>query len=70
MALGAVGAMQVAFERTLEYALERKAFGQEIGHHQVIRHKLAEIAVTIEAGATSPTRRCAATSPARTRCAR
>jgi acyl-CoA dehydrogenase len=50
MALGAVGAMQVAFERTLRYALERKAFGREIGHHQVIRHKLAEIALKIEAG--------------------
>ena len=50
MALGAVGAMQVAFERTLRYALERKAFGREIGHHQVVRHKLAEIALKIEAG--------------------
>ena len=50
MALGAVGGMQVAFEKTLKYALERKAFGKAIGHHQAIRHKLAEIAVTIEAG--------------------
>jgi acyl-CoA dehydrogenase len=50
MALGAVGAMQVAFERTLRYALERQAFGRAIGRHQAIRHKLAEIAVTIEAG--------------------
>jgi acyl-CoA dehydrogenase len=50
MALGAVGGMQVAFEKTLKYALERQAFGRAIGHHQVIRHKLAEIAVTIEAG--------------------
>ncbi len=50
MALGAVGAMQAAFDRTLKYALERKAFGREIGHFQTIRHKLAEIAVTIEAG--------------------
>jgi acyl-CoA dehydrogenase len=50
MALGAVGGMQVAFEKTLQYALERKAFGRAIGHHQVIRHKLAEIAVTIEGG--------------------
>jgi acyl-CoA dehydrogenase len=50
MALGAVGAMQVAFERTLRYALERKAFAREIGHFQVIRHKLAEIAIKIEAG--------------------
>jgi acyl-CoA dehydrogenase len=50
MALGSVGAMQVAFEKTLRYALEREAFGRAIGHHQVIRHKLAEIATTIEGG--------------------
>jgi acyl-CoA dehydrogenase len=50
MALGAVGAMQVAFERTLRYALERRAFGRQIGHFQVIRQKLAEIAIKIEAG--------------------
>jgi acyl-CoA dehydrogenase len=50
MALGAVGAMQVWFERTLRYALERETFGRAIGHHQVIRHKLAEIAVTLEGG--------------------
>jgi acyl-CoA dehydrogenase len=70
MALGAVGAMQVAFEKTLRFALERTAFGKEAddsgaahlgeagcragggpaGKHQAIRHKLAEIAVTIEAG--------------------
>jgi acyl-CoA dehydrogenase len=50
MALGAVGAMQVAFERTLSYALERRAFGREIGHFPAIRHKLAEIALKIEVG--------------------
>jgi acyl-CoA dehydrogenase len=50
MALGSVGGMQVAFEKTLKYALEREAFGRPIGKHQAIRHKLAEIAVTIEAG--------------------
>jgi acyl-CoA dehydrogenase len=50
MALGAVGGMHVAFQRTLRYALERQAFGKAIGHHQAIRHKLAEIATTIEAG--------------------
>jgi acyl-CoA dehydrogenase len=50
MALGAVGGMQSAFEKTLKYALERKAFGREIGHFQVIRHQLAEIATRIEAG--------------------
>ncbi len=50
MALGAVGGMQAAFEKTLAFALERETFGRKIGHHQAIRHKLAEIAVTIEAG--------------------
>ena len=50
MALGAAGAMQVAFEKTLRYALERQAFGRSVGHFQVIRHKLAEVATTIEAG--------------------
>src|SRR5207342_2720099 len=50
MALGAVGAMQVAFDKTVRYALERTAFGKPIGQHQAIRHRLAEIATTIEAG--------------------
>jgi acyl-CoA dehydrogenase len=50
MALGAVGAMQAAFERTLRYALERETFGRPIGKHQAIRHRLAEIALSIEAG--------------------
>jgi acyl-CoA dehydrogenase len=50
MSLGAVGAMQAAFEKTLRFALEREAFGRPIGGHQSIRHKLAEIAVRLEAG--------------------
>jgi acyl-CoA dehydrogenase len=50
MALGSVAAMQVAFEKTLVYALERHAFGKAIGHHQAIRHRFAEMATTIEVG--------------------
>ncbi|MFL5830225.1 MAG: acyl-CoA dehydrogenase family protein [Solirubrobacteraceae bacterium] len=50
MSLGAVGAMGVAFENTLRYAMQRHAFGKPIGRHQAIRHKLAEIALKIEAG--------------------
>jgi acyl-CoA dehydrogenase len=50
MSLGAVGAMQVALERTLKYALERRAFGKPIGHFQALRHRLAEIALKVEAG--------------------
>jgi acyl-CoA dehydrogenase len=50
MALGSVGGMQVAFERTLQFARERTAFGKPIASHQAIRHKFAEMATTIEAG--------------------
>jgi acyl-CoA dehydrogenase len=50
MALSSVGGMQATFERTLEYALEREAFGRPIGKHQAIRHKLAEMAVKVETG--------------------
>jgi alkylation response protein AidB-like acyl-CoA dehydrogenase len=50
MALGAVGSMQGVLDRTIEYALARKAFGRAIGHHQVIRHKIAEMAVRLETG--------------------
>ena len=49
MALGAVGGMQATFERTLEYAKERHAFGRPIGSFQAIRHKLAWMATEIEA---------------------
>ena len=35
---------------TREYALRRRTFGKPIAAHEVIRHKLAEIAITIEAG--------------------
>jgi acyl-CoA dehydrogenase len=47
MALGAVGAMQVAFEKTLAYARERRAFGRPLTGHQAIRHKLADLATTL-----------------------
>jgi alkylation response protein AidB-like acyl-CoA dehydrogenase len=50
MALGAVGSMQGVLERTIEYALERHAFGRPIGKHQAIRHKIAEMAVRLETG--------------------
>src|SRR3954453_2384944 len=47
-AAGAVAAAQPCFDRTLRYALQRRAFGREIGHFQVIRHKFAEMATKIE----------------------
>ncbi|HXD53495.1 MAG TPA: acyl-CoA dehydrogenase family protein [Solirubrobacteraceae bacterium] len=47
MALGAVGAMQLAWERTVEFARERRAFGRSLSGHQVIGHKLADMATTV-----------------------
>jgi alkylation response protein AidB-like acyl-CoA dehydrogenase len=47
-AAGAVAGAQNVFDRTLQYAGERRAFGRQIGHFQVIRHKFAEMATKIE----------------------
>ncbi len=47
-AAGCVAGAQRVFDQTMKYALERKAFGKEIGHFQVIRHKFAEMATKIE----------------------
>lgn len=47
MALGAVGAMQLAYERTAAYASERSAFGRPLSKHQAIRHKLADLATSV-----------------------
>jgi acyl-CoA dehydrogenase len=49
MAIGAVGAMQRLIERSVEYALEREAFGRPIGKFQAIRHQVAEMATKAEA---------------------
>jgi acyl-CoA dehydrogenase len=50
MALGSVAGMQAVLERTIEFALEREAFGRPIAKHQAIRHKIAEMAVKVETG--------------------
>jgi alkylation response protein AidB-like acyl-CoA dehydrogenase len=47
-AAGAVAGAQAAFDRTLQYAKERSAFGRPIGRFQAIRHKFAEMATKIE----------------------
>ena len=49
-AAGCVAGAQRVFDRTLEYALEREAFGRPIGKFQAIRHKFADMATKIEAG--------------------
>ena len=48
-AAGSLAGAQRCFDRTLEYAKERTAFGRPIGNFQVIRHKFAEMATKIEA---------------------
>ncbi|MFM9910788.1 MAG: acyl-CoA dehydrogenase family protein [Chitinophagaceae bacterium] len=45
-ALGIAGG---AYERSLNYSKQRKAFGKEIMHHQAIQFKLADMATRIEA---------------------
>ena len=47
MALGAVGAMRLAWERTAAFAREREAFGRPLSGHQVIRHRLADLATSV-----------------------
>jgi alkylation response protein AidB-like acyl-CoA dehydrogenase len=47
-AAGCVAGAQRCFDKTLEYAKERTAFGRPIGNFQVIRHKFAEMATQIE----------------------
>ena len=48
-AVGSVAGAERVFEKTLQYAKEREAFGRPIGRFQAIRHKFAEMAMKIEA---------------------
>jgi acyl-CoA dehydrogenase len=52
MSLGAVSAMQAAFDRTVEFVGQRQAFGRPIGQFQVLKHRLADHATTIHAART------------------
>jgi alkylation response protein AidB-like acyl-CoA dehydrogenase len=45
-----VGAMQRQLERCIEYAVERKQFGQPIGRFQAISHKIVDMKLRVEAG--------------------
>ena len=49
MAAGANMNARVAFEEALAYARERHTFGQRLADHQVIRHKLVEMARAVNA---------------------
>ncbi|MGA1341307.1 MAG: acyl-CoA dehydrogenase [Flavobacteriaceae bacterium] len=49
IAAQALGLAQGAYERSVDYAKQRKTFGQLIGSHQAIAFKLAKMATDIEA---------------------
>ncbi|RFF28328.1 MULTISPECIES: acyl-CoA dehydrogenase family protein [unclassified Wenzhouxiangella] len=49
IAAQAVGIAQAAFDASVEYAQERKAFGREIGTFQMIQAKLADMKTRLEA---------------------
>ena len=49
VAAGAVGVARRAMEECIKYAKERETFGQPIWQHQAIGHKIADMAINIEA---------------------
>ena len=49
IAAQALGIASGAYELSLKYSKERKAFGKEIMHHQAVAFKLADMATEIEA---------------------
>jgi acyl-CoA dehydrogenase len=49
VAAGAVGVARRALEESVKYAKQRETFGQPIWQHQSIGHKIADMAINIEA---------------------
>ena len=47
-AVQALGIAQGAFDRAIQYAKQREQFGRKLSQFQAIRHKLADMAVSIE----------------------
>ena len=52
LAVGAMAHAQVAFDWTLDYVKERRAFERPIGSFQTIKHALAEIRTELDIGQT------------------
>jgi alkylation response protein AidB-like acyl-CoA dehydrogenase len=46
----ALGTAQGAFDRAMQYAKQREQFGRKLSQFQTIRHKLADMAASIEVG--------------------
>lgn len=49
IAAQAIGIAEAAYEASLSYAHEREAFGEKIGHFQMIQQKIADMKTRIEA---------------------
>ena len=45
-----VGATDALFEMTRQYAIDRTAFGRPIGSFQAVKHQLADLSLSLEAG--------------------
>ncbi len=45
-----IGATDALFEMTRRYAIDRTAFGRPIGSFQAVKHQLADISLSLEAG--------------------
>ena len=50
VAAGAVGLAQACLDASLRYAHERETFGEEIGHHQLVKQMIANMAKGTEIG--------------------
>jgi glutaryl-CoA dehydrogenase (non-decarboxylating) len=50
VASGAVGLAQACLDASIRYARERTSFGQEIGHHQLVKEMVAKMSAGIDAG--------------------
>lgn len=49
IAASIIGASRCAYQETVAYAHQRKTFGKRLAEHQVVRHKLVEMAAGVEA---------------------
>jgi alkylation response protein AidB-like acyl-CoA dehydrogenase len=45
-----VGAIEALFDMTRRYAIDRTAFGRPIGSFQAVKHQLADMSLSVEAG--------------------
>ena len=49
MAAGCIGFARACYEEVVDYARQRQTFGKSLIEHQVVRHKLADMYMKIEA---------------------